>query len=82
MNETLPESASDASAPRVKTTNANPTPLISRSHVKAFALACGQQRAWKPTRVSAEFYLRANACLSNFISAHVRTHPSAGTTIK
>lgn len=60
----------------------NDTPLINRKHLKDFALACGAQRAWKPTRVSADFYAKANAVLRNFVADYVARHPSVGMTIK
>jgi hypothetical protein len=60
----------------------NKTPLISQKHVKAYALACGQQRAWKPTRVSQEFLEAMESALRGIITRHVNNHPSVGTTIR
>jgi hypothetical protein len=56
--------------------------LINKKHVKEFALACGQQRAWKPTRVSKEFLEQTEARLRNMIANHISNHPSVGTTIR
>ena len=60
----------------------NRTPRISKTHVKAYALACGQQRAWKPTRVSQDFLDAMDAALRGVINRHVMNHPSVGTTIR
>lgn len=60
----------------------NKTPLINRKHVKAYALACGQQRAWKPTRVSEDFLIQMEGKLRQMIANHVNNHPSVGTTIR
>lgn len=56
--------------------------LINKKHVKSFALACGQQRAWKPTRVSKEFLEQTESRLRNMIANHIANHPSVGTTIR
>lgn len=56
--------------------------LINKKHVKAYALACGQQRAWKPTRVSKEFLEQTESRLRNMIANHIANHPSVGTTIR
>jgi hypothetical protein len=59
-----------------------PLALINKSHVKGFALACGQQRAWKPTRVSQTFMDAVEANTRSFIERHVESHPSVGKTIQ
>lgn len=56
--------------------------LINKKHVKEYALACGQQRAWKPTRVSKEFLESMEQKLRNMVAAHISSHPSVGTTIR
>jgi len=60
----------------------NETPLINRAKVKQLALACAQNRARKFTRVGDDFFVAANACLTNFINARVANHPSVGVTLK
>jgi hypothetical protein len=60
----------------------NETPLINRAKVKSLALHAAQQRARKFTRVGGDFYLKANAALSNFVVHYVANHPSVGVTIK
>ena len=60
----------------------NETPLLNRSAVKALALAVAQQRARKFTRVSGDFYIKANTALRVFVVNYVNSHPSVGVTIK
>ncbi len=55
--------------------------LISKKHVKAFALACAEHRAHRFNRVGGEFYLRCEAHLKEFIRQHVHRLPSKGKTI-
>jgi len=55
--------------------------LISRKHVKDFALSAASQRAHKFTRVGAAFFIRCEAHLKEFIRASVRALPSKGKTI-
>ena len=57
------------------------TKLISRKHVKAYALAMAENRAHKFTRVGADFYLKAEAQLKVFIRQYVKSLPSKGKTI-
>ena len=57
------------------------TKLISRKHVKAAALAAATKRAHKFTRVGAEFFVKREANLKEFIRKHVAALPSKGKTI-
>ena len=57
------------------------TRLISRKHVKDFALAMAVQRSHKFTRVGGEFFFKAEAHLKEFIRHYVRSLPSKGKTI-
>ena len=57
------------------------TKLISRKHVKAYALAMAEPRAHKFTRVGAEFYIKAELQLKEFIRPYVKSLPSKGKTI-
>ena len=57
------------------------TRLISRKHVKDFALTVAAHRAHKFTRVGGEFFLKAEAHLKEFIRHYVRSLPSKGKTI-
>ena len=57
------------------------TKLISRKHVKAFALAVAEQRAHKFTRVGGEFFIKVEANVKEFIRSYVRSLPSKGKTI-
>ncbi len=56
--------------------------LVSKKHVKLFALAMAQKRAHRFTRVSGEFYLKCEANLKVFIRDYIHTLPSAGRTIR
>jgi hypothetical protein len=58
------------------------TRLISRKHVKEFALAAASHRAHKFTRVGGEFLLKAEAHLKEFIRSYVGRLPSKGKTIQ
>lgn len=62
------------------------TRLINRTHVrdKALAVLAAERPHLAPklTRVSGEFFARAEACLTNFIVAQVRSAPSVGKTLK
>ncbi len=58
------------------------TSLINRAKVKQLAMACVENRARKFSRVGDDFYVAANACLSNFIVNRVANHPSVGVTLK
>jgi hypothetical protein len=55
--------------------------LINRKHVKLFALSMAENRAHRFTRVSAEFYTKADAHLRTFIRNYVSQLPSKGKTI-
>ena len=59
-----------------------PVKLISKKHVKAFALEMAKSRAQKFTRVSGEFYVRCEAVMKEFIRGHVHRLPSVGKTIR
>ena len=55
--------------------------LISRKHVKLFALSMAQTRAHEFTRVGDLFFIKCEANLKEFIRAHVHRLPSKGKTI-
>jgi len=55
--------------------------LISRKHVKGFALTVAQQREHKFTRVGGEFFIKVEAHTKEFIRSYVRSLPSKGKTI-
>jgi hypothetical protein len=55
--------------------------LISRKHVKLFALSMAQTRAHRFTRVGDEFFIKCEANLKGFIRDHVQRLPSRGKTI-
>jgi hypothetical protein len=57
------------------------TKLISRKHVKDFALTVAQVRAHKFTRVGGEFFIKVEANVKEFIRNYVRSLPSKGKTI-
>ena len=57
------------------------TKLISRKHVKDFALSVASQRAHQFTRVGGEFFIKAEANLKEFVRQYVRSLPSKGKTI-
>lgn len=57
------------------------TKLISRQHVKDFALTVASQRAHKFTRVGSEFFIKVEANVKEFIRSYVRSLPSKGKTI-
>ena len=56
--------------------------LISKKHVKAFALEMAKARAHKFTRVSGEFYIRCEGVMREFIRGYVHRQPSVGKTIR
>jgi hypothetical protein len=58
------------------------TKLISRKHVKQFALDMAKSRAHKFTRVGSEFFIKCEGNLKEFIRNYVRTIPSKGKTIR
>ena len=55
--------------------------LISRKHVKAYALAMADQRTHQFTRVGSEFFIKCEAQLKEFIRLYVKSLPSKGKTI-
>ena len=55
--------------------------LINKSKVKAFALSVAKDRHHKFTRVSAEFHLKCEANLKEFVRNYVHRLPSKGKTI-
>lgn len=57
------------------------TKLISRKHVKAYALAVAEHRAHKFTRVGADFFIKCEGQLKEFIRNYVSRLPSKGKTI-
>lgn len=61
--------------------SAIPVKLISKKHVKLFALAMAEKRAQKFTRVGGEFYVKCEASLKQFIRDYVHRLPSVGKTI-
>jgi hypothetical protein len=58
------------------------TRLISKKHVRQFALEMAKTRAQKFTRVGIEFYVKCEANLKQFIRNHVSSIPSKGKTIQ
>ncbi len=57
------------------------TKLISRKHVKDFALTMAKQRTHQFTRVGGDFFIKVEANVKEFIRAYVRSLPSKGMTI-
>ena len=57
------------------------TKLLSKKHVKRFALDMAQGRAHKFTRVGGDFLIKCEANLKEFIRNYVRRLPSKGKTI-
>lgn len=55
--------------------------LISRTHVKAFALSMAETRAHKFTRVGDDFFCKCEGQLKNYIRDYVQSLPSRGKTI-
>ena len=51
------------------------TRLISRKHVKDFALTVAAHRTHKFSRVGGEFFLKAEAHLKEFIRSYVQRLP-------
>lgn len=58
------------------------TRLISRKHVKAFALSVAANRAHKFTRVGGAFFIQCETQLKEFIRGYVQRLPSKGKTIQ
>ena len=57
------------------------TRLISRKHVKEYALFVAKGRAHQFTRVGGDFYLKCEGQLKVFIRHYVSRLPSKGKTI-
>jgi hypothetical protein len=57
------------------------TRLLNRQQVKAFVLSEAGKRHHRFTRVGADFYIRCEAHLREFIRWHVKQLPSRGKTI-
>jgi len=57
------------------------TKLISRKHVKDYALAMTKERAHQFTRVGGDFYIKVEANVREFIRSYVKSLPSKGKTI-
>ena len=57
------------------------TKLISRKHVKDFALTIARQRAHQFTRVGGEFFIKVEANVKEFVRHYVRALPLKGKTI-
>ena len=57
------------------------TKLISRKHVKAFALLIAEKRFHRFTRVGGDFYIKCEADLKAFIRSYVARLLSRGKTI-
>ena len=57
------------------------TKLVSRKHVKEFALTVAGQRAHKFTRVGGEFFIKVESNVREFIRRYVQSLPSKGKTI-
>ena len=55
--------------------------LISKKHVKQFALDMAKARAHKFTRVGGQFFIKCEANLKEFIRHYVQRLPSKGKTI-
>jgi hypothetical protein len=56
--------------------------LLNKHQVKQFTLAMAQQRAHKFTRVGADFYVKCEANLRQFIRHYLHQLPSKGKTIQ
>ena len=59
-----------------------PVRLISRKHVREFALEMAKSRAHKFTRVGGDFFLKSEGQLKAFIRSEVHRHPSVGKTLQ
>jgi len=55
--------------------------LISKKHVKQFALDMASHRAHKFTRVGGDFFIKCEGNLKHFIRNYVQQLPSKGKTI-
>ena len=57
------------------------TKLISRKHVKEYALAAARMRTHQFTRVGGDFFIKVEATVKEFIRSYVKSLPSKGKTI-
>lgn len=57
------------------------TKLISRKHVKMYALAAAKHRAHQFTRVGGDFFIKVEGQVKEFIRNYVQSLPSKGKTI-
>ena len=57
------------------------TKLISKKHVKQFALDMASNRAHKFTRVGGDFFIKCEGNMKEFIRNYVQRLPSKGKTI-
>jgi hypothetical protein len=55
--------------------------LISKKHVRQFALDMAKCRAQKFTRVGGDFFLKCEGHLKEFIRSYIQRIPSKGKTI-
>ena len=55
--------------------------LISKKHVKQFALACAEKRSHKFTRFGCGFFFKCETQMKEFIRNYVHHLPSKGKTI-
>lgn len=55
--------------------------LVSKKHVRTFALEMAKSRGHRFTRVGGAFFIRCEAQLKEFIRNEVRRLPSKGKTI-
>ena len=58
-----------------------PVKLVSKKHVRQFALDMAKGRAHKFTRVGGEFFIKCEANMKEFIRNYVHRLPSKGRTI-
>ncbi|HEY3899586.1 MAG TPA: hypothetical protein VGM54_13280 [Chthoniobacter sp.] len=59
----------------------NATKLISRKHVKEYALAVARLRAHQFTRVGGDFFIKVEGQVKESIRSYVKSLPSKGKTI-
>ncbi len=55
--------------------------LISKTHVRRFALDMAKTRAHKFTRVGGDFFIKCEANLKEFVRNYISHLPSKGKTI-
>lgn len=56
--------------------------LVSKKHVRAFALEMAKSRAHKFTRVGGDFHVKCEVNLREFIRNYIHRLPSVGKTIR